>query len=286
MSSTKTPSGFYPLTGELAHELNIKRGSLVELYTEKGFELVTCPIINFASSSTSFKFSDSLSQNDLEIIDDLTPQVSNIDSTSLGVKKYCYAQNIVKSHPDDFYSSRSPLQVGAEIYGEPELHADIEVIELMVNSLVHLGISDITLVLGNIAVFNAVVSELGLSAHADELKEIFASKSLPDLRLFIDTHQCSEALMDYLASGDISGFKLSQLSDELHLMQSLEANIQGVEVIIDPTDTKTYDYHSGLIFSAYSQKYPKAIARGGRFISDAGRCGTGFSFDLQFLLQH
>ncbi len=286
MSSTKTPSGFYPLTGELAHELNTMRGSLVDLYTQTGFELVTCPIINFASSTTSFKFSDSLSQNDLEIIDDLTPQVSNIDSTSLGVQKYCYAQNIVKSQPDDFYSSRSPLQVGAEIYGEPELSADIEVIELMIRSLSHLGISDITLVLGNIAVFNAIVTELELTAHAGELKEIFAAKSLPDLRLFIDKHQCSKALIDYIISGDISGFSLNKLSAELCSMQTLEDSIQGVEVIIDPTDTKTYDYHTGLIFSAYSQKYPKAIARGGRFISDAGRCGTGFSFDLQFLLQH
>jgi len=50
-----------------------------------------------------------------------------------------------------------------------------------------------------------------------------------------------------------------------------------------------YEYHSGLIFSAYSAKYTSALAKGGRFenlTSNFGkkRPAVGFTFDLRRLL--
>ena len=286
MGIVKTPSGFYPLTGELANTLNSKQNDLLSLYKNEGFDLVICPIVNFASSNTSFKFSDNLSQNDLEIIDDLTPQVSNIDSTNTGIKKYCYAQNIVKSKPDDFYSSRSPLQVGAEIYGDDSSCADSEIINIMIKSLKSLGISDISIVLGNIAIFNEIIRSLGITEHALELKNIFAAKSIPDLEAFIAKYNISSSLLTYLSSGETKDFNCEAITPELTTINRVKDSITDTQVVVDITDTKTYDYHNGIIFSAYAPSYPKAIARGGRFVSEFGRTGTGFSFDLQFLLQH
>ena len=37
----------------------------------------------------------------------------------------------------------------------------------------------------------------------------------------------------------------------------------GTDYIIDVSDVDCYEYHSGLIFSAYSAKYTSALAKGG-----------------------
>ena len=59
------------------------------------------------------------------------------------------------------------------------------------------------------------------------------------------------------------------------------------KVSFDFSDIRGYQYHSGLIFSAYSPNYSTAIAQGGRYdnISNrSNRAATGFSMDLRFII--
>jgi ATP phosphoribosyltransferase regulatory subunit len=65
------------------------------------------------------------------------------------ISKYCYVNAILQTKADDFYTSRSPIQAGAELYGSNSIDADIEVIVLMLESLKLLAIEPIVLSLGN-----------------------------------------------------------------------------------------------------------------------------------------
>ena len=61
------------------------------------------------------------------------------------------------------------------------------------------------------------------------------------------------------------------------------------ELMFDLGEVKAYEYHDGIVFAAYSEKYSKAIAQGGRYDGlsqsfDSPREATGFSFDLKFLI--
>jgi ATP phosphoribosyltransferase regulatory subunit len=64
-----------------------------------------------------------------------------------------------------------------------------------------------------------------------------------------------------------------------------------IQVSYDLGELKAYQYHTGVVFSAYHQNYSKALAQGGRYDSlgqnlhtnAANRSATGFSFDLKFL---
>jgi ATP phosphoribosyltransferase regulatory subunit len=69
---------------------------------------------------------------------DITPQIARIDAKqgSDKISKYCYVNAILQTKADDFYTSRSPIQAGAELYGSNSIDADIEVIVLMLESLV------------------------------------------------------------------------------------------------------------------------------------------------------
>jgi ATP phosphoribosyltransferase regulatory subunit len=57
-------------------------------------------------------------------------------------------------------------------------------------------------------------------------------------------------------------------------------------VMIDLADLRGYAYHSGVMFSAYVDGVPNAVARGGRYdhVGQAygrARAATGFSLDLR-----
>ena len=59
----------------------------------------------------------------------------------------------------------------------------------------------------------------------------------------------------------------------------------GIKISFDFSDIRGYQYHSGLIFSAYSANYSSAIAQGGRYDNiKNSRAATGFSMDLRFII--
>jgi len=71
---------------------------------------------------------------------------------------------------------------------------------------------------------------------------------------------------------------------------SIQLNATDVEVMIDLAELKAYEYHTGVVFSAYNVDYSKALAQGGRYNGlsasfGQARAATGFSFDLKFLSQ-
>ena len=62
-----------------------------------------------------------------------------------------------------------------------------------------------------------------------------------------------------------------------------------IELMFDLGEVKAYEYHDGIVFAAYSEKFSKAIAQGGRYDGlsqsfGSPREATGFSFDLKFLI--
>ncbi|MDP0595453.1 MAG: ATP phosphoribosyltransferase regulatory subunit, partial [Candidatus Thioglobus sp.] len=168
MSNWQLPEGIDELTGDQAITFEQRRRDLLDLYQSWGYEVVVPPMIEFSETlvlnsksidEKTFKFLDSVSGKMLGVHSDITPQIARIDSKrvkSERVERYCYINAILQTKADDFYASRSPIQAGAELYGYKGIDADIEVIVLMLSSLELLNIKNITLSLGNTAIFNAL----------------------------------------------------------------------------------------------------------------------------------
>ena len=68
--------------------------------------------------------------------------------------------------------------------------------------------------------------------------------------------------------------------------------LERIKVItIDFSDITGYQYHSGLVFSAYTDGFTAAIAHGGRYDNlneslGLKRPATGFSLDLRYLVNN
>lgn len=315
MNTWQLPEGIDELTGNQALKFEMLRRALIDLYTDKGFGLVVPPMVEHVDSllltsdsvnEKTFKFLDPASGKMLGVHADITPQIARIDAkrANNNIEKYCYINAILQTSADDFYDSRSPIQAGAELYGSENTSVDVEVIELMRESLALLSIENIVISIGNVAIFDALVQQEDLDAvQATELRHIFAHRSNPDLSVFIDNNSLINAsLFSALMKLEGDSATLEQAMElfvefpeaciAIKDLQDIDQQLQekGIQAIYDLAELQTYEYHTGVVFSAYNEDYSKALAQGGRYngIGESfgqSRAATGFSFDLKFLSQ-
>jgi len=317
MSNWQLPEGIDELTGEQAVTFESIRRRLLDLYQSWGYELVVPPMVEYIESliltsssvdQKTFKFLDSNSGRMLGVHSDITPQIARIDSKRSKPNKtdrYCYINAILKTKADDFYTSRSPIQAGAELYGYKGIEADIEIIELMLASLSILDIQGLTLSLGNTAIFYALCDSTELDKQdIATLRDIFKRKSVPDLDAFLKDNAIKEvdkfsALISLDGDDQVLDRALKVFADFPMVVEAINDLIKlnkvfngnGVNLMFDLGEVKAYEYHNGVVFAAYHPSYSKALAQGGRYngLSQSlgvSRDATGFSFDLKFLIQN
>jgi ATP phosphoribosyltransferase regulatory subunit len=317
MDNWQLPEGIDELTGRQAVTFESIRRRLLDLYQSCGYELVVPPMVEYIESliltsnsvdQKTFKFLDSSSGRMLGVHSDITPQIARIDSKRSKpdqIDRYCYINAILQTKADDFYSSRSPIQAGAELYGYKGIEADIEVIELMLASLSILNIQGLTLSLGNTAIFNALCEATELNNQDIAiLRDIFKRKSIPDLDVFLTDNSIQEAdkfssLISLDGDDQVLDRALKEFADFSKVVEAINDLIKlnkvfngnGVNLMFDLGEVKAYEYHNGVVFAAYHPSYSKALAQGGRYngLSQSlgvSRDATGFSFDLKFLIQN
>ena len=315
MSNWQLPEGIDELTGDQANAFESARRDLLDLYQSWGYDIVVPPMIEYADNlvlnsksvdDKTFKFLDSVSARMLGVHSDITPQIARIDSKRVNseeIKRYCYINAILQTKADDFYASRSPIQAGIELYGFKGIDADIEVIVLMLSSLRLLNISTPTLSLGNTAIFNALCDSADLNSNDKvALRDIFKRKSIPDLDNFLSQNQIKES-NKFKSLISLDGDE-KILDEALEVFKDMPTIIDAIddlrklndffkdydtELMFDLGEVKAYEYHDGIVFAAYGEKYSKAIAQGGRYDGlsqsfGSPREATGFSFDLKFLI--
>ncbi|MDA0670771.1 MAG: ATP phosphoribosyltransferase regulatory subunit [Proteobacteria bacterium] len=299
-----------------ALKLEKSRRTLVDYFLKNKFELINPSMIEFANNvsftgesvdSDMFKILDPLTGKIIGITPDLTIQTARIDNylstSATDIRRYCYCSSVLKTNTKLFNQSREELQVGVEIYGNEKIEADIDVVNTLIKSFKLLKLNDILLSFTDISIYTEFLNSLGLSdLDSPQLRALFAKK---DTVSIIETLQQNltkvkiDKIKKYLTIyGDKNALKeLAELFKENFKVTNRIKNINnivkslpsGTNYIIDVSDVDCYEYHSGLIFSAYSPKYTSPLAKGGRFenlTSNFGkkRPAVGFTFDLRRLL--
>lgn len=292
------------------------RAQFLELMRMSGYQLVAPPLLEYAESLLidgsadmdlrTFKLVDQLSGRTLALRADITPQVARIDAHLLnhqGVARLCYAGSVLHTQPIGLTRTRELLQIGAELYGHGGLESDLEIQQLMLQSLVLLGVKNVHLDLGHVGVFRALASHAKLDSDIESrLFTALQSKDGASLQVLAQPLDAAvrKAMLslptmygncaDVLARArkmlpDYDGIR-SALDDLQNISTKLQPLVSSVG--IDLADLRGYHYHSGMVFAAYHAGSHDAIALGGRY-DDLGKCfgraraATGFSMDLRQL---
>ena len=84
---------------------------------------------------------------------------------------------------DPLEKTRSPMQIGAEIYGHSGIESDYEIICLMLETLALSGLENLHLDLGHVGIYRALVAEAGLNSQQEsQLFDILQRKAGSELK--------------------------------------------------------------------------------------------------------
>ena len=305
------------LPAEAAQIENLRR-KVLDLLDTWGYELVMPPLMEFLDSLLTgvghgleietFKLTDQISGRMMGVRADMTPQVARIDAHYLrsnGPRRLCYLGPVLRTRPDCLGCSRVPLQLGAELFGVKSSEADVEIVELLVETLHCIGLDDLHIDLGHMGVFQGLCRAESLDESAqDKLTSAIGSRSRDDVirlceslalsaratDLFVLLTSCSgevDSLPEVAEKFTAASAEVSQAFDNLiAISSSLKKKLTGSRLYFDLAAIKGKSYHNGLVFSVYMPGSGRAIASGGRY-DDIGiafgraRAATGFSLDLR-----
>lgn len=314
------PEGIEEVLPAEARRLEGLRREVLDLFESWGYRPVMTPMIEYIESLLvgtgrdldlqTFKLVDQASGRLMGLRADITPQVARIDARNGQADvpaRFCYVGTVLQTRSDHLEKTRSPLQVGAELYGHAGCASDLEVIRLMLAMLAAAGLDNVHLDLGHVGIYRGLVERAGLSPTQEaELFDILQRKAAPDLRDFLAANPVDEAsarmlpaLLDLhgdvgvlaeagrqlAGAGEAVGRALAELET---IAAALARHLPGLPVHVDLTELRGYHYHRGVVFAALVDGYGRELARGGRYDGVGGAFGrarpaTGFSADLKVL---
>lgn len=314
------PDGIEEVLPDDAILLESLRRRLLDLFSCWGYELVIPPFIDYLNSLLTgsgrdldlqtFKLTDQLSGEMLGIRSDMTPQVARIDAHNLKREwptRLCYAGTILHTRGDPLEKTRSPMQIGAEIYGHAGKESDLEVIRLLLEMLAQSGILNVHLDLGHVGIYRALSNLAGLTEEQETaLFDVLQRKANPELNELLATFAVPEHVKAMLASlPDLNGgievlerahrifagadASVKQaLADLKCIAESLQSQFAALPISFDLAELRGYHYHTGIVFAAFVPTVGREIARGGRYdnigaVFGRARPATGFSADLKLL---
>jgi ATP phosphoribosyltransferase regulatory subunit len=310
------PDGVEDTLPETALKLEKGRRLLLDLFQSWGYEFVIPPMIEFLESLLTgtgkdldlqtFKVIDQLTGRHMGLPADMTPQIARIDAHSLhqvGATRLCYAGTVLHSRPDNMLASRTPMKVGAELFGDPSWAADLEMVSLMTAGLLALESPHLQIELGDVSVFREIIGqteisdddrdryfslvqrkahdELVKSAQQDDLNKQ-VSEMICELPLFCGGPEVLPKARRLFKGMDNVMTALDRLE---FIAEGLNSRYPDVKISFDLSELRGYSYHTGAVFAAYAGSSGETVAKGGRYdhigeVFGRRRAATGFDLHL------
>ena len=314
------PDGVEEILPVEAYKLESLRRQLLDLYESWGYQLVITPLIEFLDSLLvgsshhldlhTFKITDQLTGRMMGIRADITPQAARIDAHRLnreGPVRLCYADNVLHTKPRGIMTSRVPIRIGAELYGHSGVECDVELICLMHQTLSAITIDGIHIVLGHVGIFRSLVEKAGLDVDIEQsLFEAIQRKAYDEIDSVLDASVKDKDLQNMLKqlsrlSGDesilqdaLSVFSnapdsvKAELQELVTIVEGVKQQIPDIVLCFDLCELRGYEYHTGIVFAAYTPAHGRAVAKGGRYdhigeVFGRARPASGFDSDLKVL---
>jgi ATP phosphoribosyltransferase regulatory subunit len=310
------PDGIEELLPPEAKQLEAMRRTLLDTSSNWGYELVVPPQLEFLESLLTgvgsdlnlhtFKVTDQLTGRLMGVSADITPQVARMDAHSWakeGINRLSYCGSVLHTRAKSLLSSRAPMLIGAELFGESAPCADVEILSLLLDSMDQIGLNQVHLDIGHVGIYKALVSAAQLSEQAEaHIFETLNNKAVTEYRLLVEQHVKGQhlqrafiSLLELNGSTDVleQAKALSDVADVAaplenltNICATLQSRFKDVDIFIDLAELRGFDYHTGVVFAAYVAGHGQAVAQGGRY-DDTGavfgrsRAATGFSADIK-----
>ncbi|NJO14956.1 MAG: ATP phosphoribosyltransferase regulatory subunit [Thioploca sp.] len=311
------PAGIIDSLPEESAHLEKLRRRLLDVYATWGYELVIPPLMEYLESLLvgtgqildlqTFKLTDQFTGRLMGIRADMTPQIARIDAHRLRREvptRLCYLGTVLHTRPNSFSGSRSPLQVGVELFGYQGVDSDIEILSLMLETLEITGITDFHIDIGHVEIYRRLIAqakreikqtqqpipttiqtdreeenEEPLFEFEEPLFDAIKRKANTEIKTLLSQWNISQPLRQMLSElpqlhGDAQVLQAARrifnraphgVHTALDELEQLQAQWHGIPLHFDLAELRGYSYHMGVIFAAYVSQHGRAIAKGGRY---------------------
>lgn len=291
-SAKLLPAGIYDLLPPEAENKRKVTNRILEKFAKFGFEQVDPPLIEFedtllgdANSSMgkrAFRALDPSSQKIMALRPDITLQTARIARTRFSSLqkpiRLSYAGDVLWVKGSSIRGERQHTQVGIELIGEKNTQGDAEVLQVMIHALSEIGIDKYTIDL-NLPRFASLIIDdenvgdeeskkiLGALSNKDSgfIEHLANSKLKKKLLKLIDSVGNPEKALKILSAIDLPSIAEKELAIVKQVTAALKNYSGKINFILDVTETRGFEYHTGLSFSVLVTGYPEEIGRGGRY---------------------
>ena len=315
------PEGIEEVLPPAAWRLECARRELLDLFSSWGYDLIMPPFIEYLESLLTgtgndldlqtFKLTDQLTGRMLGVRADMTPQAARIDAHAFkreAPTRLCYMGTVLRTRPDGFAGSRSPLQMGAELFGHAGIESDVEILSLVLEALGLMQVSDVHVDLGHVGIFRNLAAEAGLGEQQEvALFDALQRKAVTDISEILDASGATEqqrarlAVLAELNGGPEvletararlagAGAAVMAALDNLNaIAAAMQQRAGATRLFFDLAELRGYRFHTGMVFAVFVPGRGQEIARGGRYdaigkVFGRARAATGFSMDLKTLI--
>jgi ATP phosphoribosyltransferase regulatory subunit len=235
---------------------------------------------------------------------DFTASIARVASTTFagagGPLRLCYSGRVFRQEPERGGRPRETLQVGAELLGQDDLAADVEIVRLTLAVVRAAGLGDFQLNLGH-----AGVLAPGLGAVDEplrgEIRRWIDRKDRGSLCRALDGVRGDAAALTRLpfvigrrdaVEGALEGSPRAALPGLRHLLaldEALSAE-ERAHVVYDLGEVRGLDYYTGIHFEVYVAGAGRAAGAGGRYDELMAQFGrpmpaVGVSLDLDTIAE-
>lgn len=289
-----TPEGVRDIYGEEYANKLVVQDLFHKTIKSYGFMDIQTPTFEFfdvfskevgtTSSKELYKFFDK-EGNTLVLRPDFTPSIARC-ATKYFMEdlpiRLCYVGNTFTNTSNLQGRLKEVTQMGAELIGDDTVEADGEMISLVVESLLHTGLKDFQISIGQTEFFRGLCEAAGLDEETElELRDLISNKNYfgaEDLleERGIDKEHSSILLKVTAMFGSIEDLKkvkelitneksLLAINRLERLYEVLCLYNKEAYISFDLGMLSKYNYYTGVIFKAYTYGVGDAIVTGGRY---------------------
>jgi ATP phosphoribosyltransferase regulatory subunit len=235
---------------------------------------------------------------------DFTSSLARVAATTYsaadGPLRLCYSGMVYRQEPERGGRPREMLQVGAELLGQGDLAADIEVVRLIVTLLRGAGLSEFQVNLGHVGVLAAGLAALNQPLRTEvrrwidrkdrgSLSRALADRSgdvcaLTTLPFVIGRREALEDAVNRAPQTSQSGLR------HLLALDSALSPAERAHLVYDLGEVRGLDYYTGIHFELYIAGVGRAVGAGGRYDDLMARFGrpmpaVGLSLDIDAIAE-
>lgn len=232
-----------------------------------------------------YKFFDK-EGNTLVLRPDFTPSIARAAATLFQEEqlpiRLCYTGSTFVNHSSYQGRLRETTQMGAELLGDDSVEADAEMLALVIESMLTIGLKEFQLTVSNVDFLQSLIEDADLDEDARErVRELITNRNFYGVEEYLESIQVKRSskeafgkMNELLGGVDIleKAKNIAPNSKGVMALRRLEKiyeilKLYGVEkfVTFDLSMSGTYGYYTGIIFRGYTYGKGDAIVKGGRY---------------------